>query len=177
MKFTITGALILAAALTTPPQATAAPTDCTVEYEEGWASHVGPWSEQDGWEYPWQGVLDARKAGRAARGSITTRTEIDDPTKLVALHRVMLEHRWLGRTVRIEHIPSGRSETALVLDALAGDHAHEGALGWEPGVDYAGVIADMTPQQFARLDGSDWPRRGRIAVRIWYVECGARASE
>ena len=155
------------------PPIDAAPTQCTVESEQGFASHVGPWGPQSGWEYPWGGVLLARQQGRALRGSITDRTRIDDPTTLVALHRVMHDPVWLGRWVLIEHVETGRQEAALVLDALAGNLAGEGALGWEPGVSYEGVIADLTPQQFGRLDESPtgWPRRGRIPVRVWYVEC------
>ena len=68
---------------------------------------------------------------------------------------------------------TGRLEPALVLDALAGNLAHKGALGYEPGVSYAGVIADLTPQQFGRLQESPtgWPETGRIPIRIWYLLC------
>lgn len=144
---------------------------CLVETELGWASHVGPWSPQDRWSYPWQAVLEARKGGSAQRGSITEETRIDDPIRLVALHRIMWEPRWLGRTVTIQHEETELAETALVLDALAGDLADDAALGKEAGVSYAGVIADLTPELFALLDGTDWPKRGRIPVRITYIEC------
>ena len=83
----------------------------------------------------------------------------------------MHETSVLGRYVLIEHSGTGRQEWALVLDALAGHHAGPGALGWEPGVNYNGVIADLTPQQFARLDSTTWPTRGRIPVRILIFEC------
>ena len=145
--------------------------ECMVETEVGWASHVGPWSTEDRWSYPWQAVLEARQARRAEWGSITAETRIEDPIRLAALHRVMWEPRWLGRTVTIQHRETGREEAALVLDALAGDLADAGALGKEAGVSYAGVIADLTPELFAQLDGTEWPARGRIPVRITYAEC------
>ena len=168
-------AMLLGGLLLTGSTIVAVPMECTVEYEDGSASHVGPWSASDGWEYPWAGVLEARKAGRALRGSITETTEITDITKVVALHRVMYAGQgyWLGRSVIIEHTETGIQETALVLDALAGNYAHDEALGYEEDVDYSGVVADLTPQMFARLDNSQtgWPERGRIPVRVWYVDC------
>lgn len=145
--------------------------ECKVETEVGWASHVGPWSPDDRWSYPWQAVLEARQARLAEPGSITEATRIEDPIRLAALHRVMWEARWLGRTVTIKHRETEREARVLVLDALAGDLADAGALGKEAGVSYAGVIADLPPELFAKLDGTERPRRGRIPVRITYAEC------
>ena len=113
-------ALGLAATLWAGLPAAEVTSDCHLDVETGWASHVGPWSQTDPWRYPWPDVLWARQNGLAPSGSITDETEIHDITRVVALHRVMHETSVLGRYVLIEHSGTGRQEWALVLDALAG---------------------------------------------------------
>ena len=116
--------------------------------DDGWASTVGPYPSYTGeWRYPWADVLWARQNGYAARGGITDDTRLH--IEPVAMHQAMHDHSWLGRSIYIENVATGRFEPAVVIDAMASD----------------ATIVDLTPAQITSLNGGTF--RPGLRVRVW----------
>lgn len=130
----------------------------------GRATHVG-------YGYPWQEVWENRKAGRAARGSITQDQPLPNRPYMVALRAVMDDHSLLGKWVRIISIdPTGGlygglepEIFALVVDAMSAELGGPGSYGWVPGVNYEGRVVDLDPEGMFLLAGD---LRGGLDVRV-----------
>ena len=123
------------------------------QWEEitGIATTVGPTNPLSTYKYPWQTVLDNRKQGLAARGSITDGLVIEDFTRVVALHRVMQDHSLLGTMVLLYGTETGVWDWALVIDAMANPHR----------------VADLSPEQFKRLSGYSTTDRGGFHLSVF----------
>jgi len=148
---------------------TQAHSTCRWERYEGIATTVGPTDPASNWRYPWETVLRNRLDGRAARGSIRDDATMADFPNPVALRAVMDDHSILGKHVLIHALDGAHgAEFAQVLDAMAGELGTPGNLGWEPGVNYRGRVADLTPEAMTRLAGWHAPS---LDVEVWIPYC------